>query len=224
MRTLPALFTGLVLLASFTRAGGKVALVGSESRIDFGVRREAALWYDSAAQQFVFDKDVRAPNLDALQAQVDEISIPVALSDLTDDLTPSLASVATSGSFNDLTNRPVIPTLSNSVTSTSASTGASSMAVKSANDLAATVQTELASLQAQLTSMRGFSKPDWIGAWRSAGTDTDITWTHNLKTEDLFYVIQLRFPNGEITQMNPMLTFPYHDLAKPQGRHLRSVL
>ena len=109
--------------------------------------------------------------------------------------------------------------ISDSTQDANSLTVASSRAVKSAYDLAATVQTELSSLQTQLASMRGFSKPDWIGAWKSAvASDTDITWTHNLNTEDLFYVTQLRFPNGEITQMNPMLTFPYYDVMKPSGR------
>ena len=72
--------------------------------------------------------------------------IPTDLADLTDDSTHRLVTDIEketwsdksdfSGNYNDLTNKPSIPTVSSSTSSTSTTTAASSSAVKSAYDLA----------------------------------------------------------------------------------------
>ena len=69
------------------------------------------------------------------------------------------------------------------------------------------------SIKAYVDTTRSFSKPDFIGS----ATDDDVTVTHNLGTTDLIYFIQMQLPTGEITQMNPALTFSYSDSMKPAG-------
>lgn len=73
-------------------------------------------------------------------------NIPTNLADLSDDTTHRLVTDSEKqtwnnksdfdGNYNNLTNKPSIPTVSSSVTSTSTTTAASSSAVKSAYDLA----------------------------------------------------------------------------------------
>lgn len=94
--------------------------------------------------------------------------IPTDLADLKEDATHRLVTDTEkntwnnksnfSGSYNDLTNKPSIPTVSTSVSSTSTTTAASSSAVKQAYDLANTK----------------LSKAFYVGS--SAPSDTDIFW------------------------------------------------
>ena len=74
------------------------------------------------------------------------------------------------------------------------------------------------SIKAYVDTTRSFSKPDFLGSFAQIpATDTNITVTHNLGTTDLIYFIQMKLPTGEITQMNPALTYPEYDAMKPTG-------
>ena len=99
--TITALLYCLLLMA-FTseRVAGKVAAVGSENRLEFGSSRSASMSYNATSDEFMFDRDVRAPNLDALAVG------PALFSGNYNDLTnqPALFS----GSYNDLTNQPAL--------------------------------------------------------------------------------------------------------------------
>ncbi len=69
-----------------------------------------------------------------------------------------------------------------------------------------------------VAATRSFSKPDFIGTFAAIpASDTDVTITHSLGTTDLIYFIQMKLPSGAITQMNPALTFPFDNAAKPAG-------
>jgi len=76
-------------------------------------------------------------------------------------------------------------------------------------------------LKAEPTSLetsRFFGKADFISTFTQVvEDDVDFTIQHNLGTQDLTYIMQLKFPNGQVTQLNPALTYPYHDNAKPEG-------
>ena len=96
---------------------------------------------------------------------------------------------------------------------------------KDEDNMASNSATALASQQSikayadsTAASTRSFSKPDFIGSFAQIpATDTNITVTHDLGTTDLIYFIQMKLPTGEITQMNPALTYPAYDDMKPTG-------
>ena len=86
----------------------------------------------SSDESYTYDEstDDYAPSQKAVKTYVDNLNIPTATSDLTNDsgfitssalspyaLTSNLATVATTGSYNSLSNKPTIPTTTSSVTS-----------------------------------------------------------------------------------------------------------
>jgi len=74
------------------------------------------------------------------------------------------------------------------------------------------------SIKEYVDTTRSFSKPDFVQAFTQIpNTDTNINVTHNLGTTDLIYFIQMKFPDGSITQMNTALTYPEYDAMKPTG-------
>ncbi len=69
-----------------------------------------------------------------------------------------------------------------------------------------------------LGTSRFFGKADFVSSFTQVvSTDTEFTIVHDLGTQDLHYIMQLKFPGGEVMQLNPMLTYPYFNKMKPQG-------
>lgn len=80
-----------------------------------------------------------------------------------------------------------------------------------------------------LTSVGSGSAPTWASNVHPSGADyvsnwvnlpaadSNHTFTHGLGTQDLTYTLLLKFPDGEVTIINPMLTFPYANDDKPSG-------
>jgi hypothetical protein len=62
------------------------------------------------------------------------------------------------------------------------------------------------------------SGADYVSDWVDLpATDSNHTFTHGLGTQDLTYTLLLKFPDGDVTIINPMLTYPYSDVSKPSG-------